>query len=148
LNVPEIAILEDNAERCAEMRRCLASVPCNIVYFADVAQMCSWLEDDRAHLALICLDNDLPIYRDEENRLIDAGSGVQVAEYLAQRNPICPVIVHSSNAPAAHTMAAVLKESGWSVSRVIPHDCHAWIADEWKKEVCACLAETLTSEAG
>ena len=124
-----IVILEDDSRRLEEMRRCVAShVPeCAIECFDRAGAMIAWLEDHLAEVALISLDHDLPILKDGT----DAGSGRMVAEWLAARPPACPVIVHTSNENFAPGMMRVLRDAGWTLCRVYPHDDCVWIAVDW-----------------
>ncbi|MEX2187996.1 MAG: hypothetical protein WD875_14420 [Pirellulales bacterium] len=45
--------------------------------------------------------------------------------------PACPIIIHSTNYPAAIGMEAVLSDSGWRVERVTPYGDLDWIAESW-----------------
>ena len=62
---------------------------------------------------------------------IDLGTGREVADYLATREPVCPVIIHTSNTVAEVGMRMTLQESGWRTKRVIPFDDVQWIATDW-----------------
>ena len=105
------------------------------IFFEDARQTLSWLAEHLGETDLISLDHDLPIRRDGENRVIDCGTGRQVADYLATLPPTCPVIVHSSNVPCGDGMAAVLRAAGWPCRRVYPRDDLAWIDDQWAEAV-------------
>lgn len=109
------------------------------VFFEDASVMLAWLTEHLGEADLISLDHDLPIRRDEENRLIDCGTGRQVADWLAARKPVCPVIVHSSNEPCAAGMMFALHDGGWRCRRVYPRDDLDWIADAWAEVVRECL---------
>lgn len=132
-----IAILEDNEQRIAAMttvlREVLPAAPS--IFFESAHEMLRWLAEHLHKAELISLDHDLPIRRDSENRLVDCGTGREVAEYLAKLPPTCPVIVHSSNATCADAMAAVLREGGWPCRRVHPRDDLAWVRHEWAEAV-------------
>ncbi|HEY2584972.1 MAG TPA: cyclic-phosphate processing receiver domain-containing protein [Tepidisphaeraceae bacterium] len=112
-----IAILEDDAARVAELtavlRELLYSAP--PVFFEDAGRMLVWLGEHLREADLISLDHDLPFRRDEENRLIDCGTGRHVADWLTAAPAKCPVIVHSSNEACAAGMMAV--PAGVSVQR-------------------------------
>lgn len=92
--------------------------------------MIAWLQENLACAVLISLDHDLPL-RTNGDQKIDCGTGRQVAEYLANQPPTCPIIVHSSNAAAASAMVEVLTRAQWPCSRVYPHDDIAWIGKSW-----------------
>ncbi len=79
---------------------------------------------------LISLDHDLEAPIEDG----DPGDGVQVAEFLAARNSICPVIVHSSNIERADLMIYLLRNAGWKVERVGPIG-DDWIETSWRLEV-------------
>ncbi len=82
-----VVILEDDSLRLAEMRKCLAELLPRFqhLYFDDAFKMIAWLEDHLAEVVLISLDHDLPTDTDH-------GTGRLVADYLAEKPPICPVI--------------------------------------------------------
>jgi len=140
---PVVAILEDDPARVAAMSAVLGqSIPAaRPVFFEDAEQMLTWLAEHLDEVALISLDHDLPIRRDEENRLIDCGTGRQVADWLAARPPACPVIVHSSNEPCAAGMNFAMQDAGWTCMRVYPRDDLAWIAAVWAEAVREHLIE-------
>ncbi len=71
---------------------------------------------------LIALDHDLFAEREGGP---DPGDGRDVDRYLANCVPTCPVLIHSSNAPAAHAMLFTLQEAGWQVERIAP------LGDDW-----------------
>ena len=136
-----ILILEDDPARIAAMTAVVRDLlpTARLVFFEDAGQMLAWLSEHLGEVDLISLDHDLPIRRDAENRLIDCGTGRQVAEWLAAAPPTCPVIVHSSNEPCAAGMTAVLDEAGWLCRRVYPCDDLAWVHNAWAttvRELC------------
>lgn len=128
-----VIILEDNAQRIAAMTAVLRELipAARPVFFENARKMLAWLAEHLGEADLISLDHDLPFRRDEENRLIDCGTGREVADYLATLPPTCPVIVHSSNVECAAGMEFVLREAGWPCRRVHPRDDLAWIGDQW-----------------
>lgn len=129
----KIAILEDNADRQTVMRRCIADrfYTFDAHFFDEAAEMIRFLEQHLAETVVISLDNDLELKPGPRGRMIDPGSGVEVAEYLARREPVCPVIVHTTNTGAAETTKSVLEAAGWRTRRVIPFDDTAWIESAW-----------------
>lgn len=80
----------------------------------------------RAHL--ISLDHDL--YKDSEPDP-DPGSGRVIANHLSKRDPMCPVIVHSTNTDAAWGMFNELTSAGWRVELVHHLNQPAWIEEMW-----------------
>jgi hypothetical protein len=74
---------------------------------------------------LISLDHDL-LSPDGS----DVGDGLNVARWLATRAPVCPVIVHSSNADRATQMVGTLQLEGWPCLRVLPFG-NDWVEMDW-----------------
>lgn len=132
-----IVILEDYGPRIAAMNVVLRESLCRVpfVFIEDAHEAIAHLGEHLPEIDLISLDHDLPIRRDAENRLIDCGTGREVADYLAKLPPTCPVIVHSSNVTCADAMTIVLRDAGWPCKRVHPRDDLAWIRDEWTQAV-------------
>jgi hypothetical protein len=124
-----IAILEDNRERIDAMRRWLDDrFRMYETYVSnDPETFNSTLEQRWNELLLISLDHDLFEGRDG----LPDDDGMTVATFLATREPRCPIVIHSSNTPAALRMKRMLDRKGWTVSRVIPFDDTAWIVDDW-----------------
>jgi hypothetical protein len=77
------------------------------------------------------LDHDLEIEPGPTGTCVDSGTGRDVADYLAGKEPVCPVIIHTTNSQAAVGMEMVLKEAGWKTHRVVPFDDMEWIAKTW-----------------
>jgi hypothetical protein len=129
----KIVILEDNADRQAIMRRCLADRFYNFdaKIFDSSAETISYLREHLAETIVISLDHDLELKTGSDGRLVDPGTGREVADFLAGQSPVCPVIVHSSNSDAAIGMKTVLEESGWKTKRVVPFDDMNWIETDW-----------------
>jgi hypothetical protein len=127
-----IAILEDNDDRIRIMRDCLADkFPFfELRFFRSAPAAIDWMDKNLAQAICIALDHDLePAPGQAEG--FDPGTGREVADFLATRRPSCPIIVHTSNVPAAIGMEMALAESGWSVTRVLPYDDVRWIAADW-----------------
>src|SRR5260221_570987 len=120
----KIAILEDNLDRQAVMRRCLADrfYTFEARFFDESAEMIRFLAEHLAETVAISLDNDLEMKPGPHGRMIDPGSGVEVAKYLASREPVCTVIIHTTNTDAAEKSKTLLEEAGWRTRRVVPFD--------------------------
>jgi CheY-like chemotaxis protein len=129
----KIIILEDNADRQAAMRACLADRfhQYEVHFFDDSGEMNHFLDEHLPDAIVIALDHDLDLKPGPDGRCIDPGTGREVADYLAQQEPTCPVILHTTNAPAAVGMEAVLRDAGWKTRRVVPFDDLAWIESTW-----------------
>ena len=129
----KIIILEDNADRQEAMRACLVDrfYQYEIHFFDDSAEMIRFLDEHLADAIVIALDHDLDLKPGPEGRWIDPGTGREVADFLAERAPTCPVILHTTNAPAAVGMEAVLRDAGWKTRRVVPFGDLEWIETAW-----------------
>jgi CheY-like chemotaxis protein len=132
-----IVILDDEPERIRAMRECLSSrLPrYRVVTFDNAPDMIGWLKRHVEDACLICLDHDPGPNRSRNGDVFDPGTGRDVAEYLATRRPICPVLIHTSNSLAAPGMAMVLDDSGWVHSRVYPYNDLEWVSADWVDEV-------------
>jgi CheY-like chemotaxis protein len=128
-----IVILEDNIDRQAAMRACLADrfYTFETHFFDDAREMIRFLDEHLADTLAISLDHDLELKPGRSDRLIDPGTGRMVADFLATKSPSCPVVIATTNAPAAEGMKCVLRDAGWKTRRVVPFDDMQWIETEW-----------------
>ncbi len=128
-----IVLLEDDPRRVAAMTAWLSDrFACyHVETFTSSRALCEWLEQFWEDVVLLSLDHDLALEADGSGRLMDQGTGLEVAEYLAGREPAFPVILHSSNQDAVQRMADLLEQRGWQTSRVTPLDDLEWIASDW-----------------
>ena len=128
-----IAILDDELPRVhamqAALRKRLPNYPA--VFFLNAHDAIAWFRQNLSQAALISLDHDLFPQTPEEP---DPGTGRDVADYLASRDPVCRVIIHTTNAPAAVGMGMELEESGWVHSRVVPYNDLEWVEAWWIRE--------------
>jgi hypothetical protein len=140
-----IAVLEDDGRRADAMREELERLfpETEAVFFDDAPGMVAWLEDNLSSVSLLCLDHDLGPNRQRRDAIFDPGSGRGVADFLATRQPSCPVIIHSANATSAYGMRFVLEGAGWSVERVFPFEDLAWIGTEWSRQIAGHVSEHL-----
>jgi hypothetical protein len=129
----KIAILEDNADRQVVMRRCLGDrfYTFDAHFFDESGEMIRFLDQHLAETLVISLDNDLELKPGPRGRMIDPGSGVEVAEFLAGKPPTCPVVIHTTNTDAAAAMKTVLGAASWRTHRVVPFDDTTWIESDW-----------------
>ena len=104
-----------------------------VIFFEAAEAMIQFMKQDSLRdVALIALDHDLELISTGPGQWTDPGTGLEVARYLAHRDhPLCPIIVHTSNALAGDAMLRELQDSGRSVFRVVPHDDLAWIDHDW-----------------
>jgi CheY-like chemotaxis protein len=129
----KIAILEDNIDRQAVMRRCLADrfYTFDAHFFDESSAMIQFLDRNLQETLAISLDNDLELKPGPDGRMIDPGSGVEVAEYLSSKPAVCPVVIHTTNTNAAESMKSALAAGGWRTRRVVPFDDMNWIESDW-----------------
>jgi hypothetical protein len=103
-----------------------------VVHHDNVPDTLEWLRENVGQTILVALDHDLGPSRLRDGQRFEPGIGREVADFLAERSPVCPVIIHSSNSPAAEGMLCCLQGAGWSVTRVYPFDDLAWVDRDWK----------------
>jgi hypothetical protein len=101
-----------------------------IAFFEAPSEMISYLTTHWRDLAVIGLDHDIELQMTPDGRTVDPGTGRDVAEFLARREPVCPVVIHTTNCAAAVGMEMLLSEAKWKTYRVVPYDDLAWIP-EW-----------------
>ena len=94
----------------------------------DAPSMLAEIDSFLGQASLISLDHDL--YKDAPSDP-EPGTGRAVADWLAGRAPVCPVIVHSTNTDAAWGMYNELRAGGWTVELVHHLGEPAWIEDRW-----------------
>jgi CheY-like chemotaxis protein len=141
----QIVILEDNDDRRAHMRDCLQDQfpQHELRFFVSATDMLSHLQSSGLDgLRLIVLDHDLELLPAADGQLVDPGTGRDVADYLAAQAPVCPIVIHTTNAPAGVGMQTVLEEAGWTVTRVVPYGSHEWIGQTWLRAVRDAITET------
>ena len=133
----KIAILEDDARRIEEMGRCLRECVGDdqVVSFDNAPEMIAWLTEHLAEVGLLCLDHDLGGNRVVNGEIQDPGTGRDVADYLGSRQPVCPVLIHTSNVMAAPGMMMVLEDAGWTCSRLSPFNDLEWVQAAWIDDV-------------
>ena len=141
-----IVILEDNEDRQRVMRECLSRVDSEIVtyFFITAADAISWLKSHLKETVLIGLDHDLELFEGEGHVMIDPGTGRDVANFLAEQNPVCPIVINTTNIPAGVGMETVLKEAGWKTKRLTPYGDMEWIPELWLPMVTNLLSSTKT----
>jgi len=129
----KIVILEDNSDRQAAMRACLADrfYTFEPHFFDGAEEMIRFLEANLSETLVISLDHDLDLKPGEDGRCIDPGTGREVADFLATRAPTCPVVIATTNSQAGIAMSKTLRAAGWKTRRVIPFDDMRWIETDW-----------------
>ena len=146
----KIAILEDNADRRAAMEMRLADrfPQYPRFYFVAAQPMIEWLAEQIDEVILISLDHDLDLLPGEDGRLIDSGTGRDVADFLATHAPSSPIVLHTTNQPAAAGMEMVLEDAGWHVQRVVPYGDLEWIDEAWFPAIRNQIVESAIAVAG
>jgi ADP-ribosylglycohydrolase len=111
-----ILILEDNPARVARIRHALASLGpgFDLRVWSDAHSMCVECEALFPNTALISLDHDL---NPAPGATRDPGTGLDVARFLGDFLPVCPVIVHSQNMERVWSMYNELRFAGWAVEQ-------------------------------
>lgn len=93
--------------------------------------MVEWLRVNLKDVIFISLDHDLELLPGENGRMVDCGTGREVADFLATQPARCPVVIHSTNYPAAAGMEIVLTDAGWSVDKIAPYGGLEWMNETW-----------------
>src|SRR5687767_4871495 len=98
-----LLLLEDNDDRIAQFRSVVQEMRSDwhLEVWTDAPAMLSACEQHFAQVRLISLDHDL---NPQPGSILDPGTGRDIARLLASHLPICPVIIHSTNADAAWSM--------------------------------------------
>lgn len=134
-----ILILEDNDERIAAFQSAVASLGSDyeLKIWRDAPAMIAECESFFPSTALISLDRDLnPL----PGATVDPGTGVDVARFLGDFMPVCPVLIHSSNTDRVYSMHNELRFAGWLVERVGPIGPD-WIETSWLRTAKRLLTE-------
>jgi CheY-like chemotaxis protein len=132
-----VAILEDNPKRVVLMSKVLERVlPTYVPQFvANAPEMIAWMEKHLHEVGLRSLDHDLDSVVPREMQPFDPGCGRDIVNWLAEQPPVCPVLVHTTNAPEAVGMIRVMREKGWPVWRTRPHNQMEWIETDWEADL-------------
>jgi len=133
-------VLEDNPNRAAAFQSAakLNRQAEDIRIWRIASQMIQELPAVLSAATLLSLDHDL--YKQNESDP-DPGCGRDVANYLAKQEPLCPVIIHSTNTNAAWGMYNELTSTGWEVEIIHHLDEADWIETRW-----LALAQKLTNK--
>jgi CheY-like chemotaxis protein len=139
----KIVILEDNADRRRAMQGCLEDRFCQFEarFFEEPAGAIEYLQTHLRDTIVISLDHDLELKAGADGRLLDTGTGRDVADFLARHAPVCPVVIHSTNSAAATGMEMVLQEAHWPTRRVVPCGDLEWIPTQWFRVVRRAIVE-------
>lgn len=137
----KILLLEDNEERIAAFEQAVGKLggEYKVMVWRDASSMIAGCAAHFTNAALISLDHDLnPRPGCDE----DPGTGLEVAQWLADHLPACPVLIHSSNVDRAYSMQNELRFAQWMVDRSGPLGGDTrWIESLWLPRVRQLLAE-------
>lgn len=134
MNTPRtILILEDNDERIAGFQKAMAEIGggFELKIWREAHSMIAECAEYFPSTTLICLDHDL---NPQPGVTADPGTGLDVAKFLADFLPVCPVLIHSTNADRVYSMINELRFAGWTVDRVGPLGTD-WIETSWLRRM-------------
>lgn len=134
-----ILILEDNEERIADFKKAASQLGdgFELKLWRDAHSMCAECETFFPTTALVSLDHDLNPAR---GVAADPGTGLDVAKFLGDFLPVCPVLFHSSNTDRVYSMHNELRFAGWTVDRVGPLGAR-WVETSWLPRVRELLSK-------
>lgn len=129
MNRTTVILLEDNRDRIREFESAVTRLgpAYRLRTWRDAHRLVAECHEVLADAALISLDHDL---NKEHADSPDPGDGVAAAEFLGRLPPICPVILHTSNAERVWSMHNALRFGGWTTERVMPVNTD-WIERSW-----------------
>ena len=128
-----IAILEDDDERARRMRDTIKNNFPDLIFmlFNNATDMVLWLRDSLHSIRLMSLDHDLELSKKENS---EPGTGRDVVDFLIGENPVCPIIIHTSNVMGGDAMQGELEALDWGTYRILPFGSR-WIETEWLEKV-------------
>lgn len=146
-----LVLLEDELRRTTAMRQRLQErfPQYTLVIVSDAPGCIAELRRSPDTVLAVSLDHDL---LPPSGLARDPGTGRDVADFLAEQSddfPRFPVVIHTTNLPAADGMDRVLTDAGYPVVRVLPFGDLAWIDERWFPEVRRCVVrpESLATES-
>lgn len=133
-----LLILDDDMSRINAFLRAggMPAISMEVKYWASSRSMIAELPMYLRAARLISLDHDL--YTESETDP-DPGTGREVAEFLARIEPVCPVLIHSSNTNAAWGMYNALEAARWPVELVSHLSEPDWVLERWLPVAVAAL---------
>ena len=123
-----ILILEDDDDRVLGFRSAVASLSreLSVRIWRDAPTMIAECTACFAKACLISLDHDLEALAAES----DPGTGLDVVKFLCLHQPLCPVILRTSNFDGRLAMHTQLRAGGWTVATLPPREAD-WIESAW-----------------
>lgn len=133
-----ILILEDSDDRIAGFHKAVAALGRNysLRLWHDAPTMIAECADFLGEASLISLDYQL---MRRSQTAPDPGNGLQVAEFLCNQRPVCPVIIHTSAYERRWSMYNALSFAKWNVYVIAPVGPF-WVRDLWLPAVKTLLA--------
>ena len=119
-----LVMLEDDHDRLARFTSVLQNLPQLMAfhYRRTAPDFIAAYKSLTCPPSFIALDHDLFVDHPDDP---DPGDGRDVASFLAEQTPCCPILIHSTNAFAADSMLFTLRDAGWTVDRIAP------LGDDW-----------------
>ena len=99
-----------------------------------------WLSQNLIHCGVISLNHDLGPERLRDGVMFDPGTGRDVANYLSERSPVCPVILHTDSFFIRPRLQSILDSSNWAHTFVSPGNGTDWINNAWLPVVLKLLS--------
>ena len=129
-----ILLLEDMEERVLAFQVAVSTLEnVRMLVWRDARVMVRELPDHLPHASLISLDHDLLPPKGVRDQ---PGRGMDVCEFLAKRNPSCPVLLHTANHIKVWPMMNELSFSRWGIHRTPPVGMQeGWIGTVWLPRV-------------
>jgi len=127
-----ILMLEDDSDRLARFEIVISQIDPEIrlIQWRNAHRMIREAAQYLPSCNLICLDHDL----EPEPRESDPGDGLDVARFLAEQRPVCPILIHSSNGDRVRRMVGVFELVDIQSQTILPLGAD-WIERYWRKRV-------------
>ena len=132
-----IFVLENDPARIEAMKAALALHELESVsmFIDNSPDAVVWLSRNLPRCGLISLDHDLGGEQIRDGQMFDPGTGRDIACYLAERSPVCQVIIHTDNFFIRPRMQNILDSGNWTHTYVSPGNSVAWVCDDWLPKV-------------
>ena len=124
-----IHILENRDNRVAEFQKAVAELGSDfqLRLWQDVHSMIAGCAECFPNAALFSLDCELDRRPGVDIR---PGAGLDLARFLGDFPPVCPVVIHSSNTEGARAVLKELRSARWMVEHIAPLGAD-WIERRW-----------------
>ncbi len=138
-----IFVLENDPVRIGAMRESLESsmLAGSATFIDNAPDAVAWLSRNLGRCGVISLDHDLGGEQMRDGCSFDPGSGRDIANYLAERTPVCPVLLHTDNFFVRPGIISVLESGSWKHSFVSPGNGIAWVSREWLPQIIRLLGD-------